>query len=70
MYRLDAMVHEICADIYEDYMSKKKLKIVADRFHTAKASRDGAYQLHKEMQRDLQAGSHPEEEYERGKGTI
>jgi Transposase len=67
------MVHENCADMYEGYMSVVKtvfVQIVAARFHTAKACRDGADQSHKEIQCSLKASLRPEEEYKGLKGTI
>jgi hypothetical protein len=44
--------------------------IVADIFRTAKLCRDGANQLHKEIQHVLKASLQPEEEPEGLKGTM
>jgi transposase len=71
---LRATVREVCTDMYEGYTSavKKVLphaQIVVDRFHVAKAYREGADQLRKEVQRDLKA-SLKKDEYEALKGTM
>jgi Transposase len=63
------MVHKVCAYMYEGYMSVVKtvfvqVQITTDRFRSAKACRDDADQLHKEIQRGLKASLRPEEEYE------
>jgi hypothetical protein len=55
--------------MYEGYMSVVKtvfvqVQITTDRFRSAKACRDDADQLHKEIQRGLKASLRPEEEYE------
>jgi transposase len=72
--RLRATVGEVCTDMYEGYTSAVKkvlpgVRIVVDRFHVAKAYRDGADQLRKEVQRGLQA-SLSREEYAALKGTM
>jgi transposase len=72
--RLRATAREVCIDMYEGYASavKKALpqaRIVADRFHVAKAYRNCADQLRIEAQRDLKAGLN-KEEYEALKGTM
>jgi transposase len=71
---LRATVREVCIDMYEGYASavKKALpqaRIVADRFHVAKAYRDCADKLRIEAQRSLKA-SLKKEEYEALKGTM
>jgi transposase len=72
--RLRSTVREVCTDMYEGYTSavKKVLpqaRIVVDRFHVAKAYREGADQLRKEVQRELKA-SLEKDEYEALKGTM
>lgn len=72
--RLRATVREVCTDMYEGYTSAVKkalpgVRIVVDRFHVAKAYRDGADQLRKEVQRGLKA-SLKKDEYEALKGTM
>jgi transposase len=69
-----ATVGEVCTDMYEGYTSavKKVLpnaRIVIDRFHVAKAYRDCADQLRKEVQRDLKADL-SQDQYEALKGTM
>jgi transposase len=71
---LQATVREVCIDMYDGYASavKKVLpaaRIVADRFHVAKAYRDCADKLRIEAQRSLKA-SLEKEEYEALKGTM
>ena len=71
---LRASVREVCTDMYEGYTSavKKALpnaRIVIDRFHVAKAYRDCADQLRKEVQRDLKAEL-SQDQYEALKGTM
>lgn len=72
--RLRATVREVCTDMYEGYTSAVKkvmpqAQIVVDRFHVAKAYREGADQLRKEVQRDLKA-SLEKDEYEALKGSM
>lgn len=72
--RLRATVREVCTDMYEGYTSavKKVLpqaQLVVDRFHVAKAYRDCADQLRKEVLRELKAAL-SEDEYEALKGTM
>jgi transposase len=72
--RLRATVGEVCIDMYEGYASavRKALpqaRIIADRFHVAKAYRDCADKLRIEVQRDLKAAL-KKEEYEALKGTM
>jgi transposase len=69
-----ATVGEVCTDMYEGYTSavKKVLpnaRIVIDRFHVAKAYRDCADQLRKEVQRDLKADL-SQDQYEALIGTM
>jgi transposase len=71
---LRATVREVCTDMYDDYTSAVKhvlpgVRIVVDRFHVAKAYRDGDDQLRKEVQRELKA-SLEKDEYEALKGTM
>jgi len=71
---LRATVREVCTDMYDGYTSAVKhvlpgVRIVVDRFHVAKAYRDGADQLRKEVQRGLKA-SLEKDEYEALKGTM
>lgn len=58
--RLRRQVREVCTDMYEGYTSAVRevlpeARIVVDRFHVAKAYRDCADQLRKEVQRELKA---------------
>lgn len=71
---LRATVREVCTDMYEGYTSavKKALpdaQVVIDRFHVAKAYRECADQLRKEVQRDLKAVL-SKDQYEGLKGTM
>lgn len=72
--RLRATVREVCTDMYEGYTGAvgevlPQASIVVDRFHVAKAYRDCADQLRKEVQRELKAEL-SETEYEALKGTM
>lgn len=72
--RLRAQVRDVCTDMYEGYTSAvqealPEARIVVDRFHVAKAYRDCADQLRKEVQRELKAEL-SETEYEALKGTM
>jgi transposase len=72
--RLRAQVREVCTDMYEGYTSAVRevlpqARLVVDRFHVAKAYRDCADQLRKEVQRELKAEL-SETEYEALKGTM
>jgi len=72
--RLQASVREVCTDMYEGYTSAVKqvmpqAQIVVDRFHVAKAYRDGVDKLRKEVQRELK-DCLTKEEYAGLKGTI
>lgn len=72
--RLRAQVRDVCTDMYEGYTSAVRealpeARIVVDRFHVAKAYRDCADQLRKEVQRELKAEL-SETEYEALKGTM
>ena len=72
--RLRRQVREVCTDMYEGYTSAVRevlpqARIVVDRFHVAKAYRDCADDLRKEVQRDLKAEL-SETEYEALKGTM
>ena len=72
--RLRRQVREVCTDMYEGYTSAvqevlPQARIVVDRFHVAKAYRDCADQLRKEVQRELKAEL-SKTEYETLKGTM
>jgi transposase len=72
--RLRATVRQVCTDMYEGYTGAvgqvlPEARIVVDRFHVAKAYRDCADQLRKEVQRELKADL-SETEYEALKGTM
>ncbi|MFN0086322.1 MAG: ISL3 family transposase [Blastocatellia bacterium] len=72
--RLRNEVREVCTDMYEGYTSAVRevlpqARLVADRFHVAKAYRDCADELRKEVQRELKAEL-SETEYEALKGTM
>lgn len=72
--RLRATVREVCTDMYEGYTGAvgevlPQASIVVDRFHVAKAYRDCADQLRKEVQRELKTEL-DETEYEALKGTM
>lgn len=72
--RLRRQVRDVCTDMYEGYTSAvqealPEARIVVDRFHVAKAYRDCADQLRKEVQRELKAEL-SETEYEALKGTM
>lgn len=72
--RLRATVREVCTDMYEGYTGAVRevlpqASIVVDRFHVAKAYRDCADQLRKQVQRELKAEL-SEPEYEALKGTM
>lgn len=67
-------VREVCTDMYEGYTGAveevlPQASIVVDRFHVAKAYRECADQLRKEVQRELKAEL-SETEYEALKGTM
>ena len=71
---LRASVREVCTDMYEGYTSAVKkvmpqARIVVDRFHVAKAYREGVDKLRKEVQRELKACLN-KEEYAGLKGTM
>lgn len=71
---LRATVREVCTDMYEGYTGAveevlPQASIVVDRFHVAKAYRECADQLRKEVQRELKAEL-SETEYEALKGTM
>lgn len=58
--RLQVTVREVCTDMYEGYTNAVRevlpqARIVVDRFHVAKAYRDCADQLRKQVQRELKA---------------
>jgi transposase len=72
--RLRRQVREVCTDMYEGYTNAVRevlpqARIVVDRFHVAKAYRDCADRLRKEVQRELKAEL-SETEYEALKGTM
>jgi len=72
--RLRRQVREVCTDMYEGYTSAVRealpqARIVVDRFHLAKAYRECADELRKEVQRELKAEL-SETEYEALKGTM
>ena len=72
--RLRAKVQEACIDMWEGYANAVRAtlpmtRIVADRFHVAKAYRDCADKLRIEAQRELKA-SLEKEQYDGLKGTM
>ena len=72
--RLRAQVREVCTDMYEGYTSAVRevlpsARVVVDRFHVAKAYRDCADQLRKQVQRELKAELE-KTEFEALQGTM
>lgn len=72
--QLRATIEEVCTDMYEGYINAVKetitqARVVIDRFHVAKAYRDGADQLRKQVLREFQADL-SKEEYAFLKGTM
>ncbi len=72
--RLRLSVRQVCTDMYEGYTSAVRevlpeASIVVDRFHVAKAYRECADDLRKEVQRELKAEL-SETQFEALKGTM
>ena len=72
--RLRKKVKDVCVDMYEGYANAVRqelpqARIVVDRFHVAKAYRQGADKLRVKVQRELKSGLKPDE-YEALKGTM
>ena len=72
--RNNGRIRKICVDMYEGYANAVRqelpqARIVVDRFHVAKAYRQGADKLRVKVQRELKSGLKPDE-YEALKGAM